>query len=149
MQYFKKFDRLYFVHDDDQVYSVGTDDVIAEVGDPYALELGNLDEDGYISCILATNDSFWVGTSRRGGSSESAETYGLIFQWDGISAQITNQYKLETGGCLALCEHEGIVYAVDSEGRILKQTGYSFSEIARLPIDRYLLIALAGGPPRS
>lgn len=139
MQYFKKFDRLYYVADGDEIRSVGTDDVIANTGDDYNLSVGNLDENGYIYCMQASSNSIWIGLGRRTGSSESCETYGLIYEWDGISQQVTNTYKLETGACLALTEHEGVMYAVDSEGRILKQTGYSFVEIARLPIDRYLL----------
>lgn len=139
MAYFKKFDRLYYVSDGTIIKSVATDDTIADTTDPYAIDIGNENENGYISCITVSSGSVWIGTKRRLNSSESDETYGAIYEWDGISSQVTNEYKLNAGGCLALTEHGGIIYAIDTEGRILKQDGYSFSEIARFPLDRYLL----------
>lgn len=139
MQYLDKFDRLYYVANNDEIRSVGTDSVIADSGDSYSLLTAGEEEVGIIYCMYATTNSIWIGLGRRAASSNSTGTSGLIYEWDGISAQPTNVYQIETGACLALTEHEGIMYAVDSEGRILKQTGYSFSEIARLPIERYLL----------
>ena len=139
MQYLDKFDRLYYVANRDEIRSVGTDNVIADGGDSYSLLTAGKEEVGLIYSMYATTNSIWVGLGRRTSSSNSTGTYGLIYEWDGISAQPTNVYQLEAGACLALTEHEGVMYAVDSEGRILKQTGYSFQEIARLPIERYLL----------
>jgi len=143
IQYLDKQDRIYYIANSDEIRSIGTDDVIRDNGESYSLLTAGEEEVGQIYCMYATTNSIWIGLGRRVNSSNSNSTYGLIYEWDGISAQPTNVYQLDTGACLALVEHEGIMYAVDSEGRILKQTGYSFSEIARLPIDRYLLRYIA------
>ena len=145
MCYFKQFNRLYYVADGQNIYSIDSSNVIADGGDDYSINLGDLETTGIISTMVATPGSIFIGTLRANNASNCAETQGVIYEWDGISAQATTLYELPTAGVISMLYHEGLAYAVDTEGRILKQKGYSFSEIGRLPITRILgIIATIG-----
>lgn len=134
--YFKKFNRLYFRDTASTVPSISTSNVVATSGD-YFINLGS--SIGRISTLSATTDFIWIGTRINVIVGSGNLVYGSIFQWDGFSAQASIEYTLNAAGCMALLNYESTMYAVDSEGRILAQTGYSFKEIARLPVDRVLL----------
>lgn len=136
--YFKKFDRLYFKDSTRTVLSINDSNVVATSGTDYAINLG--DSIGRVSTLATTSDSVWIGTRINDTVSSFGNTnYAVILQWDGISAQATDEYTLTAAGCEALVVQESIVYAVDSEAIVLKYTGSSFDEIARLPVDRVLL----------
>lgn len=139
MVYFKKFDRLYVINQSSGIYSVDSSDSVATSSD-YFLNPGN--SIGYLSTMVANNNYIWIGTFRdiTASSSETNNLKGSILQWDGISNQVTNEFIIETGGILAMTVLNNVPYAIDTEGRILKYTGYSFEEIARLPIDKSLLL---------
>lgn len=134
--YFKKFNRLYFRDTASTVPSISTSNVVATSGD-YFINLGS--SIGRISTLAATTDFIWIGTRINVIVGSGNLVYGSIFQWDGFSAQPSIEYTLNAAGCMALLNHESTMYAVDSEARVLEQTGYSFKEIARLPVDRVLL----------
>jgi hypothetical protein len=136
LAYFKKFDRLYFINTIKKVASINTSNVVA-VSSDYSIDIGT--SIGRITSLKANSSFVWIGTMRVSDQSSATGTQGSILQWDGISAQATNEYTITTAGVLALLVHEDIPYAVDSEGRILKYNGTAFAEIARLPINVTLL----------
>lgn len=146
MNYFKKFNRLYFIDNSDTVSSIDTSDVVANSAGDYYLDLDNNRLD--LTSMVSNSQYIWLGT-KRGTGTDGEGTKGAVFQWDGISAQPTNQYELPTAGILAMVVHNDIPYAVDTEGRILKYTGYSFEEIQRFPILGILLedSTESGQPP--
>lgn len=131
MTVFGKFNRLYYGDDNDSVSSIDTSDVVAASGD-YHLDVSFTSQN--ISSIKANNDAIWIATIPG-----SLGTEGRILQWDGISPQATENYFVKSAGVIALCIENNIPYGLDVEGRILKYTGYSFEEIARLPLNRTLL----------
>lgn len=136
--YFKKNDRLYYVDQSSLIASVDTNLSVSTSGD-YTLNPGT--SIGYVSTMVASSSFIWIG-SFRDVSALSSTTNGLegsISQWDGTSSQAF-EYPIKAGGVLAMCVLDDIPYALDTEGRVLKFTGSSFQEIARLPIDRTLLV---------
>lgn len=139
--YFKKFDRLYYGYSDTSVRSIGTSDVVASAGD-YFINLG--DSVQRITTLVATSNSIFIGMGIPTNSSSANGTKAVILEWDGISAQVSNEYTLNAGACIAMTVYQNIPYAVDSEGRILKYTGYSFEEIGRLPIINFPLLGATG-----
>lgn len=140
LAYLKNTNRLYYVDDLDTISSINENDSTSTSGD-YHLDLVN--ENLRISTISAGSKSIWIATrvvdGHTGSGSLASGTKASIFQWDGISAQPSNQYPIESAGILAMCVLNEIPYAIDTYGRILKYTGYSFEEIQRLPVDNILL----------
>lgn len=134
--YFKKFDRLYFINTDEKIGSIDSSNVVSSSGD-YSIDIG--DNSGRLTSAISTSSFIWAGTMRVSNSSTGLGLQGSVLQWDGISAQATNEYQITTAGVLALTALNDIPYAIDTEARILKYNGYSFEEIARLPINRTLL----------
>lgn len=138
LSYFKKFNRLYYVDTETTISSIDTSNVVANtIGQDYFIDLTS--SIGYITTIESSSQYQWIGTLKLDNSTTSSNTQGSILQWDGITAQVTNEYLLETAGCLAIVMVKDIPHAIDTEGRILKYSGYSFEEIQRLPINRTLL----------
>ncbi len=137
LTYFKKFNRLYVINTNTTISSIDTANVLATTGD-YSLDLST--SVGKAVTMVATSNYIYISTIRDSSTSSSYGTQGTILQWDGISAQASNEYILPTAGVLAMTVLDDIPYAIDGEGRILKFTGTSFEEISRLPIDRTLLI---------
>jgi hypothetical protein len=140
MVYFKKHNRLYYINSNSNIRSIDNNGVIETSGN-YTLNPGK--SIGKPSTMAVSNSYIWVaGYTYDGVDSDSSvcKLKGTISQWDGFSAQPTNEFIIPTAGVLAIEIHDDIPYAIDTEGRILKYTGYSFSEVARLPIDRTLLL---------
>lgn len=127
MTYFKKFNRLYVINSDDLVYSMSTGYALASSGD-YTLNLATNQQYAML-CIKASSNSIWIGA----GAQLNAQARGKIYQWDGISAQPTNEYTIDANSCVAIVIDDDIPYAMDSNGVLLKFTGSSFEEIGRLP----------------
>lgn len=130
--YFKKKDRVYFIYSDRIIGSFG-DTYLPIVTGAMTINLGYTI--GALQTMVVANNSIWIGSLP-----VNSKTKGVISQWDGESNQVTNEYVLESGGVLAMCTVSDMPYAIDTEGRILKYTGYSFEEIARFPFDRTLLL---------
>lgn len=138
LAYLKKFNRLYFTDTITAVSSINTSDVVANSTGDYFIDLGTTT--GQITTMVATSTDIFIGTGINQTSTAIDSFYGAILQWDGISAQPTAEYRLNAGACLAMTVYESVPYAIDSEGVVLKFTGYSFEEIGRLPINRNLLV---------
>ena len=135
MTYFKRFDRLYYTDAIDQIISIDTSWVTADPGSDYAISLTQGSEIDYmISCIDSTDTDIWIGTINR---MELVGGIGKLLQWDGISAQITNEYPLENAiGVMAIAidpVHNN-PFIIDSNGVISAFNGTGLSEKARLPI---------------
>lgn len=128
MAYFKKFNRLYVIGDGTKIYSLDTAYSLATTGD-YSLNLNSPNQQEISICMKATSDSIWIGA----GNYLNETGRGKIYQWDGISAQVTNEYILDANACMAILIHNDIPYAFDSNGALLKFNGSSFEEIGRLP----------------
>lgn len=143
LAYFKRTNRLYFLDFESSAYIVGSiddQDVVITSGS-YSLNINNTVNR---PITIVTNSNYvWIGGIRRNDSENTPSrnnTFATITQWDGISAQATEEFVIKgASGIMAMFVEDDIPYAIDSEGRILKYTGYSFKEIARLPIDRTLL----------
>lgn len=138
LAYIKQRDRLYFIYNFRTIGSLSSTYAPIISGE-YSINLGS--SVGAINTMTATSTYMWIGSLP-----SSSKTRGAISQWDGSSPFVQKEYVLESGGVVAMCSSGDIPYAIDTEGRILKYTGYSFDEIARLPIDRMLLVnATASG----
>jgi len=138
LAYFNKFDRLYYINSNTNIRSIDTSDAVASSGNFTFTPSTTV---GRISSIISASNYIWIGTFRTNNLTTTTDsgTKGSILQWDGFSSQATNEFVIETGGILAFTVLDDTPYAIDSSGRILKYSGYSFIEIARLPIDRILL----------
>ncbi len=141
--YFKKFDRLYVSDIDNVIKSIvkrGAVYTTATSGD-YSIILGNASNTGQelITTMVATSDKIWIGTM----DFLNEAGRGRILEWDGISAQVDNEYIISANGIVAMCvDDNNIPYAMDSNGAILEYTGSKFVEInynSRLPVTSKLL----------
>lgn len=138
LAYFKKFNRIYWLAAGQQVRSADTAWTIATSGD-YFLSLQN--SIGVVSTLVATSQSLWIGTVRlyNSAAGDNSIARASIFEWDGISAQPTQEYKIDAQGIVAMAVDDDIPYAIDSNGVLLEFTGSSFKEIGRLPLTKDLL----------
>lgn len=142
---FSKFNRLYFIDVYNQIKSMDTTYTTATSGDyfinlPY--ELG-----GTPYVIDADSTDIWIGTTKLQTGNINTMDGASILRWDGISNQITQEYKVKAKGVLALCKDDrNIMHAITSDGQLLQFTGSGFEEIGRLPLNRdYLINALPDG----
>ena len=126
LAYLKKFDRLYVASNTRAILSMNNAFTAATLGADYTITVAN--SGPTISCMEATSSYIWIGMMGDSGRR------GSIYQWDGISPQITKEYKLDAFGCVALVIDNDIPYAMDTNGALLKFTGSSFMEIGRLPV---------------
>lgn len=142
MAYFKKFNSLYYKDTNTSIKSIDSSDVVSSSGN-FFIDLGSV---GFITSLVAGSNIIWVGTQRINITSSVKDSglNGSILQWDGFSSQISNEFLLPSSGCLALTILDDIPYAIDSDGRLLKFTGYSFKEVARLPIGNKKLTLATG-----
>jgi hypothetical protein len=142
LSYFKKFDRLYFTDGGTSVKSISTADVEATSGD-YFINIGT--SLGTIQCLRSTSSDVWIGTMREITSSGADSTQGArVLRWDGISSQISTEHIIDAQGVMAMWVDNDVPYIMDSNGCLLKYTGYTFEEIGRLPLNKELLINAIG-----
>ncbi len=133
MTYFKRFDRLYYANATDNILSIDPSWVTADPGFDYAINLSPSTSTDYtITSMEPTSQFIWVGTLNNFSRGQT----GKIAQWDGISAQILDEYELDNAeGCMALAidpQHDN-PYAMDSNGVLSAFNGTGFSEVGRLP----------------
>lgn len=129
MTYFKKFDRLYF-GGGESIVSCDTSWNIVTTGD-YSLTLALSDSNsGGISSIIAGSDRIWIVTNH------NTNAFGIcsVFEWDGISAQVTKEYKIVANGIMSIILQDDVPIILDSNGILSKYTGIGFSEIGRFPL---------------
>lgn len=138
LTYFKKFNRLYVIASDDLVYSFDTAYTLATSGD-YSLNFATSQQYS-ARCMKATSDSVWIGV----GSQLNPQAKGKIFQWDGISAQPTQEYTINANACISLVIVNDVPYAMGSNGILYAFTGSAFEEVGRLPTNKLDITALYG-----
>jgi hypothetical protein len=97
---------------------------------------------GWLSTMCTNGSYIWFGSFAGNTASNTAanKLQGTVSVWDGFSNTVQAEYKLESSGVLAMTVVDDVPYSVDTNGRILKYSGYSFSEIGRFPIDKQLLL---------
>lgn len=145
LTFLKKFDRLYLLEDGFKVWSVDSALSSVTTSGDYTLNLttGNVGGDKYfITCLKATSTDIWIGAMAL--ATDDKANRGTIFQWDGISAQSTNQFLTEAHGVQAIVIKDNIPFAMDTFGRLLQFTGSSFDEVGRLPVQSNKLLVNAG-----
>lgn len=125
--YFKYRNRLYYTDEEVKIRSIDTAWATADPGVDYALELNRASD--FITSLTSSTQSIWIGTM----NTLNSGAYGVVYEWDGISAQPTNQYLLKANGAMALVNMDQTIYVMDSNGVLSAQTGYAFEEVARLP----------------
>ena len=142
MTYFKKFDRVYILDNNYGVSSAPSSlaSVVLDNGtNDYTIQLANPGGDKYFTnCIRSNSNFIYIGTQSQ--STDDKANRGAIMEWDGISQQVTNEYKINAHGCVALVMDGEIPYAMDTNGCLLKYSGYNFEEVGRLPINKKLLV---------
>lgn len=141
MLYFKKHDLLYYMSGSTMIRSVDVNDTINSSGN-YTIDMGK--SVGWNRTMVGTSQYIWIGTIRFNDATDSAynNVSGAISQWDGFSTQVLNEFPLTTSGVLGMCVLDDIPYAIDTSGRILQYTGYSFKEISRLPLGDKMLLSV-------
>lgn len=139
LTYFKKFNRLYVVSGSN-IHSVDTAWAISTSGTTYDLSLTGNDDGGTIQTCIAGNDKIWIGMKRGafGGTSDNLNPgmFSSIYEWDGISNQVTKEYKIPSMGVMAMVIENDIPIVIDTEGVLRKFDGQGFTEIGRLPLRR-------------
>lgn len=126
--YFKKFDRLYYT---DQTIKSMTEAYVEATSGDYTLP--GFNTVGLVD-MKATSQYIWIACK----TEATLQQKGEIWQWDGISAQITNKFNLP--GALAIVAIvidpiRDIPMAVSDKGVLYEFNGSSFSEVdnGRLP----------------
>lgn len=131
--YFKKFNRLYYSDLSSKIRSIDASWVTADPGVDYAIDLSPADSDRYfIAPMKASSDFVWIGTlnlSSQGG-------LGKVCQWDGQSAQLTNEFAVNNAqGILSIAiePKTDSPWVMDSNGILSAWTSTGFQELGRLP----------------
>jgi hypothetical protein len=112
------------------VYSMSTGESIA-TSSTYTLT--TLTKGEVITFMRASSNRIWIGTVN------SNNGKGHVYEWDGVSTQVTASYRLESQGALACVIKDDIPWIVDTNGRLLVFNTRAFTEVARLPIDNKYL----------
>jgi hypothetical protein len=130
MCYFKKYDRVYVT--DVGIESINSSYTHLTDGD-YTLPA-----DSYrnFSDIKATSNSVWIATKTK----QASNFRGSVLQWDGISNQVSREYKLPCTAVLAIAidEARDVPIAIGNDGVIYEFTGSGFTEAGRFPFKNRL-----------
>jgi len=128
MTYFQKFNRLYYTNTSNDICSINTSWTVSDTSD-YSIDLGGAGLIDFITCITSNSEYIWIGILQRTNLPTAK-----IYQWDGISSQVTKEFKIENAaGIMAITVMDDIPYAMDSNGILYKFVGYNFEEVGRLP----------------
>lgn len=121
----------------DNTYVTNLDYKIGKISSSNVLTLtgtGTLDlgMEGYtITVLMSGLDRVWVGLSSL-QNGQFGTTY--IYEWDGESENsVSQRYEIDASGLICGVIKDGIPYVLDTNGRLLKYSGASFTEVARLP----------------
>lgn len=145
--YFKKTNRLYCTNTSTDIVSINQANTVQSTAGDYYIDLTDTfgATFGRISTMEASSDAIWIATMKT-----SKGTNGGIYKWDGVSSQISTEYvSTASNGILAMEIIDDVPFAVDTYGRILKYTGSSFKEVARLPVYDKMLVGATGSTPNA
>jgi hypothetical protein len=132
MTYFKYFDRLYYAYDTAKIRSLDSTLTPSSLTGDFSLTISTSPDNYLISCMKSTSTDIWIGTMNYA----NGLGIGKILQWDGISAQVIKEFKVNNArGILAIAIEPkyDIPYVFDSNGIISSYNGSGFSEVTRLP----------------
>lgn len=139
LAYFQKFNRLYVVSGGN-IHSCDTTWTVSTTGTPYDLTFTNNNDGGNIQCVAPASDRIWIGmkktTSNVGSDNYADNPTCSIYEWDGISNQVTKEYKIPTIGVMSIIMRRDIPIVIDTEGVLREFDGQGFKEIGRLPLQR-------------
>lgn len=126
MVYFRKFDKVYFL--DGGVKSINELFTVSASGD-YTLVVNNTM--GLVD-MEATSNYIWLAVKTMG----TKDNMGSVDQWDGISAQVTNSFKIPGARAvvaLTVDTTKDTPYALSDKGILYQYNGTGFVEVGRLP----------------
>lgn len=123
--------RLY-ISQDAKIFSIDTSDTAqTTTSADYAI---NLNSNGaVITRMRASTTGIWIATVNTYGGK------GHVFFWNGVDHSVVQDFILESSGAVSLIIKDDVPWIVDTEGRLLAFNGGSFTERARLPLDRKYL----------
>jgi hypothetical protein len=126
-------DNTYVTDKNDKVGQIDKDKVLTLTGTgTLDLQTGGTNSGYFISVFMSGLDRIWIGLSGRSSSKTNGTTY--VYEWDGESENTYNQrYEIDASGLLSGVVKDGVPYVLDTNGRLLKYTGSTFSEVARIP----------------
>lgn len=139
--YFKKYDRLYVLdYANSAINSVNTSWGVSTTAGSYSITLTKNDDGGNLQCFAPASDRIWIGT-RRGVSGSASDntnpnTWCSVYDWDGLSAQVTKEYKIPAQGVMSIVMRNDIPIVMDTNGVLREFNGQGFAEIGRLPLLR-------------
>lgn len=79
-----------------------------------------------LTFIRQASDRLWIGTVNAGGGK------AYVYDWDGVSTQVTKGYRMQSCGALACVILDDRPYIMDANGKLLAWNGGTFIELARL-----------------
>ncbi len=79
-----------------------------------------------ITKLVPDKDKIWVLTMNQ------VAGRGYVYEWDGAATSMNRAYVLESAGALAGCMFEGVLYIMDTEGRVQAFTGGTFKTVGQL-----------------
>lgn len=121
--------KVYVTNLDYKVGYINTSNVLTLSGDN-TIDLAIA---GYtITVFMAGLDRIWIGVS---STSTNQNDKCFIYEWDGASSQVSQQYEIDAPGLLCGVIKDGVPYVVDARGRILTYAGSTFKEVARFPLE--------------
>lgn len=138
--YFKKTNRLYYSMSETFINSMDTAYTPADAGD-YTLdwlEIALVDMDASANWI-------WIAGKRE---NIAGTTQGVVWRWDGVSSQISQEYKIDgTNGIFSIeIDHASDSPVVMGDNGVLYGfNGTGFVELGRLPYSKHL--PYAGSAP--
>jgi len=135
MTYFKKFDRVYILNNISFVVSSDNSLVALTTSGDYTLSLTNYGANQYAGTSIASSSAYiWIGTNSLADLDQNNR--GLLFQWDGISAQATNFFPVNAHGIVSvIVSEDDIPYVMDTNGVLSRYTGSGLKEVGRLPVN--------------
>jgi hypothetical protein len=135
--YFKKFNRLYALdYGNNKISSVDTSWVISSTAGTYSVSFV-ADDGGIPQCMAMGSDRIWIGFKRGTAgatASNNSQQFCSVVEWDGISAQITKEYKIPAQGIMSIVMRQDVPVVMDTNGILREYNGTAFVEIGRLPL---------------
>ena len=113
-----------------------TSGTIADAGDQTS-QVGVVDAlaTHTITCCKAGYSTAWVGTYTED------DDEGIVYSWDGRSAEFTTAYKIGAKACLSMEIVNNVPYIVTETGEIKAFSGSSFQTVGKFPFADKILFA--------
>ncbi len=114
------FNNRLYLSSQQKVFSIDTAETIATTG-TYTIDLDGFPEDNAVEKIIAASNRIWILTE------------AAIYEWDGVTENTpTAVYPMEYIPLSGVLKND-ILYILDSAGRLMRQSGSTFVEVARFP----------------